>query len=200
VHHAGLALVRLGFRVRVVTRVRTEDADALLAPLRSEGVEVCALPSLRTTTYRNDYAGPVDRHELLEVSDPIHPEDVPAAWRSCELTQLGPLHPQDLLPETAQSFTGLVGIDLQGLLRAPAGQVHAPRSEALRDFTTRAGVVQVSEAELGAGLSHEALALAREQQAKERLAQLSGQAPSAGGEQPAPTSPSTDAATETRTP
>lgn len=162
VHHAGLALARLGFRVRVVTRVRLQDADELLAPLCAAGAEVCILPSRWTTTYLNDYTGPVDRHELREVSDPIAAGDIPAAWRACDLVQLGPLHPRDLLPETAESLSGLVGIDLQGLFRAVGGRAAEPSTAELRRFTATARVVQVSESELGPELAQQPLALAQQ--------------------------------------
>lgn len=162
VHHAGLALARLGFRVRVVTRVRLQDADELLAPLCAAGAEVCVLPSRQTTTYLNDYTGPVDRHELREVSDPIAACDIPAAWRACDLVQLGPLHPLDLQPETAESLTGLVGIDLQGLFRTVGGRAVQPSVADLRRFTATARVVQVSETELGPELAQQPLALAQQ--------------------------------------
>jgi sugar/nucleoside kinase (ribokinase family) len=162
VHHGGLALARLGFRVRIVTRVCLADADELLTPLRDEGAELCILPSERTTTYLNDYSGPIDRHELRETSDPIAPEDIPAAWRGADVIQLGPLHPRDLLPATAQSFTGLVGIDLQGLFRATAGRAVTPSMGELRTFSARARVVQVSEAEIGPALAQQPLALAQQ--------------------------------------
>jgi sugar/nucleoside kinase (ribokinase family) len=161
VHHGGLALARLGFRVRIVTRVCLADADELLTPLRDEGAEVRILPSEHTTTYLNDYTGPVDRHELRETSDPIAPEDVPAAWRDSDVVQLGPLHPRDLLPATAQSFAGLVGIDLQGLFRATGGAI-VPSAAELRSFCARARVVQVSEAEIGPALAEQPLALAQQ--------------------------------------
>ena len=111
VHHAGLTLLRLGASVRAVTRVHPDHVE-LLAPLRSEGAEVLALDSRCTTTYRNDYTGPVDQHELLEQSDPIRPEDVPAEWREADLVHLGPLHRTDVEAEVAECVQGLVGLDL----------------------------------------------------------------------------------------
>lgn len=143
--YAGRALARLGARVRVVTRVRRSDAGELLAPLRADGVETLALPSRRTTTYRLDYRGSSDRHELLASSDPIGPDDVPAAWRNADLVQLGPLHRTDLLPETAAAVTGLVGLDAQGLARE-----QPPALRTLDAFLQCVDVLQVSEADLAA--------------------------------------------------
>ncbi len=122
VHYAGLALLRLGARVRVVTRRCISD-DVLLDPLRREGAEVHALESTRTTTYRNDYLGPVDRHELLASSDTIVSSDIPPTWRDADLIQLGPLHPEDIAPNLLSLDDRLVGLDLQGLVRRPGPRV-----------------------------------------------------------------------------
>ena len=153
--HAGTALARLGARVRVVTRLRPEDADLLLSPLAAEGVETRALPSRDTTTYANDYRGGVDRHELRAVSDPIRAEDVPAAWRDADLVQLGPLHPDDVLVETAAVVQGLVGLDVQGLVRARGGGLRP--SLLLPDLLAHVHVVQASEHELPAVLGGDSL-------------------------------------------
>jgi sugar/nucleoside kinase (ribokinase family) len=158
VFHAGLALARLGVRVRVVTRVRPEDEADLLGTLGGKGIETLALPSRGTTTYANDYSGSVDRHDLLAASDPIGPEDLPAGWRDADLTQLGPLHPDDLLPETAAAARGLRGLDVQGLVRVrgPEGTRLGP-CPALPRFLAHADVVQASEHELPAVLGGDSL-------------------------------------------
>jgi len=149
VHYAGRAFAALGARTRVVTRVRERDAAELLAPLRAAGVEVQALPSAATTTYANDYSGREDRHELLETSDPIGPDDVPEAWRSATAIQLGPLHRRDLLPETLAVLSGFAGIDLQGLVRLvdARGTRLAPNPE-LKDYLAHVAVAKASEEEL----------------------------------------------------
>jgi sugar/nucleoside kinase (ribokinase family) len=151
VTHAGLALASLGAATRVVTRVHSRDGARLLAGLRAAGVEVLALPSRRTTTYLNDYGGPVDRHRLLAVSDPITPDDVPAGWREADLVHLGPLHARDLLPETARALRGFTGLDLQGLVRVPRRRALRP-VVGLRRFLDGVDVVQASEEELAAVL------------------------------------------------
>ena len=156
--HAGEALARLGARTRVVTRVRGEDAAALLAPLEAAGVEIRALPSRTTTTYVNDYSTAIDRHVLLAASESIRPEDVPIDWRAADLVQLGPLHPMDVLPETVAVLSGLRGIDLQGLVRVPGVDGASLRAEPiLAALLAHVDVVQVSEHELPAVLSGESL-------------------------------------------
>ncbi len=149
VHYAGRAFAALGARTRVVTRVRDADARLLLAPLREAGVELRALPSAATTTYANDYSGAEDGHELLETSDPIGPDDLPAAWRSADAIQLGPLHRRDLLPETLATLSGLAGIDLQGLVRlADARGTRLAQNPELKDYLAHVSVAKASEEEL----------------------------------------------------
>lgn len=149
VHYAGRAFAALGARTRAVTRVREADADELLAPLYEAGVEVRALPSRATTTYANDYSGSEDRHELLEASDPIRPDDLPISWRSADAIHLGPLHRRDLLPETLAILSGFTGIDLQGLVRIADehGTRLAPNPE-LKDYLAHVSVAKASEEEL----------------------------------------------------
>ncbi len=157
VHYAGCALLRLGTRVRVVTRVHPDD-DALLNPLRNKGAEVLALESACTTTYRNDYTGPVDHHELLAASDAIALEDVPLSWHEPDLVHLGPLHPDDLEPTLSKLDARLVGLDLQGLVRraGPEGTVLATTPRLAR-FLDGVQVVQASESELSIALAGEPL-------------------------------------------
>jgi len=120
VHWAGLALLRLGARVRVLTRAAERD-DELLDTLRSEGARVIRLSSTRTTECRNIQGPEGDRHELWACSDPIGVRDVPPEWRDADLVQLGPLHARDLEPGIAREFSGCVGLDVQGLVRAGGG-------------------------------------------------------------------------------
>jgi sugar/nucleoside kinase (ribokinase family) len=156
VHHAGAALARLGAEVRIVTRVRPEDAATLLAPLCAEGVEVQALPSRETTTYRNDYARKEDAHELLATSDTISPDDVPQAWGSSEVIHLGPLHRADLDPALPSALSGRVGIDVQGLVRQRVGASPCPYPH-LDELLGGVDVVQASESELDALLRGDTL-------------------------------------------
>jgi len=147
-HWAGLALLRLGARVRVVTRAATAD-DALLDPLRAAGAEVLRLPSARTTTCRNEYAETGDRHELWACSDPISAADVPEPWRRADLVQLGPLHRRDLAPDLARSLCGRIGLDAQGLVRAGQGEgTHLAAAEGLEAALVGVQVLKAGEDEL----------------------------------------------------
>lgn len=151
VTYAGTALARLGARARVVTRLHERDRDALVGPLRAEGVDVHALDSRHTTTYSLDYSGDSDMHELLATSDPITADDVPPEWRTADLVQLGPLHRRDLLPEAVAPLSGFTGLDVQGLVREPKGTDDLPK------LLGHVDVMQVSEEELGALLEGESL-------------------------------------------
>ncbi len=147
VFHAGCALARLGAQVRVITRVGAADAPALVGPLDAEQVETLALDSRETTTYRLDYRGAVDAHELLAASDPIRTEDIPEAWRHADLVQLGPLHREDLDPEVPALFGGLVGLDVQGLVRV-AGERGTRVAPELERYLGNVSVLKASEHEL----------------------------------------------------
>jgi 1D-myo-inositol 3-kinase len=149
VHYAGRAFAALGAQTRVVTRVHADDAADLLAPLVAAGVEVRALPSATTTTYANDYSGGEDRHELLAASDPIGPDDVPIAWRTADVIQLGPLHRRDILPETLAGLSGFTGVDLQGLVRlADADGTRLAPNPELAAYLAHVRVAKASEEEL----------------------------------------------------
>lgn len=146
--HAGVTLSRLGLAVRVLTRLCPNDVS-LLAPLESERIDSLALPSRLTTSYTLDYRSGRDRHELGQSSDPIGPDDVPLEWRGAQLAQLGPLHRRDLLPGVAEVLSGLVALDVQGLLRevGPQGTRLAPNSD-LAAHLAGVRVLKASESEL----------------------------------------------------
>ena len=143
VHWAGLALLRLGARVRVLTRAAAHD-DALLDPLRARGAEVLRLPSSATTTCRNAYGPRGDRHELWARSVPIRAADVPERWRAADLVQLGPLHRRDLAPDVARGLSGVIGLDVQGLVRS--GRRARTRLAAARGLAPRLAGVAVLKA------------------------------------------------------
>jgi sugar/nucleoside kinase (ribokinase family) len=153
VHHAGPALARLGLEVRVVTRLAARDRAELAGPLERAGVQVHALPSRETTTYRNDYSGESDSHVLLACSDPIQLDDIPPGWRTADLVQLGPLHPADVAPEVPAGLAAIIGLDAQGWVRArPDEQRRADQQRRAHDVGERlrhVDVLQVSESDLG---------------------------------------------------
>ena len=158
VHHAGLALARLGARTQVLTRVHPRHEDRLLAPLQSQRVTITALPSHATTTCVNDYTGPVDRHEVVAVSDVIGPDDLPAQCRFADIVQLGPLHRNDISPAVAAAVGGLTGLDVQGLVRDRT--VYGTRlspNPGLKDFLPHVDILKVSVSELPAVLDGVAL-------------------------------------------
>jgi hypothetical protein len=117
---------------------------------------VRALDSRRTTTYRNDYTGPVDRHELIAASDPIGGRDIPADWRNSDLTHLGPLHRLDLKPDVSRFVGGLVGLDLQGLVREARESRVKPNPD-LMLFLEGVRVVHASADEIEAVLDGDSL-------------------------------------------
>jgi sugar/nucleoside kinase (ribokinase family) len=158
VYYAGVALARLGARTRVVTSLLPADAARLLGPLHAESIETAARASRATTSYRNDYSGPEDRHELVASSDPIRAADVPPRWRASDLVQLGPLHRRDVLPEVAAELRGYKGLDVQGLVREarPEGTRISPSADLPR-FLPHVDVVKVSEPELAAVLDGDTL-------------------------------------------
>jgi sugar/nucleoside kinase (ribokinase family) len=158
VYYGGVALARLGARTRVVTSLASGDAQRLLGPLHAESIETAARASRATTSYRNDYSGPEDRHELVASSDPIRASDVPPAWRDSDLVQLGPLHRRDVLPEVAAALRGYKGLDVQGLVREahPDGTRLAPCPD-LQNFLPHVHVLKASEAELAAVLDGDTL-------------------------------------------
>jgi sugar/nucleoside kinase (ribokinase family) len=148
VHWAGLALLQLGARVRVLTRAAGGD-DALLEPLRRAGAEVLRLPSAATTTCRNEYGAQGDRHELWARSDPIAAGDIPDAWRDSDLVQLGPLHARDVGPGIAAGLRGVVGLDVQGLVRAGRGaRTRLAPARGLAARLAGVSVLKANEAEL----------------------------------------------------
>jgi sugar/nucleoside kinase (ribokinase family) len=87
----------------------------------------------------------------VAASDPITADDVPPNWRRADCVHLGPLHRGDLAPGLAASLEGMVGLDVQGLLResGPEGTRLRPNPE-LPLHLDGVHVVQVSASELRA--------------------------------------------------
>jgi sugar/nucleoside kinase (ribokinase family) len=126
-YFAAFAACRSGASVLVVTRLAEADFG-LLSGLKSEGVDVLALPGSATTCIENVFESEdVDRRtvRLISRADPFGPEDIPAvAARIWNLTGLfrGEIPPALIPPLAAR---GQVALDLQGLLRTSEAGVFA---------------------------------------------------------------------------
>ncbi len=154
----------MGLHTRVITRLKRDDMPSLLAPLRLDEVEVLALDSCATTAYLNDYdrlnesGRSSDQHRLLSTSEPLREDDVPPDWRAADLIHLGPLHSRDLEPELGAVFSGLTGLDLQGLVRVRDRKcARTEPNPSLGAFLEGVDVVQANEQELPAVLDGETL-------------------------------------------
>lgn len=147
VTYAGLTAHRLGVPAGIFTRCRPDlAADELL-----KDVQLWVLAAERTTTFHNQYTAGGRVQRLLEVSEPITPDDVPPAWRSVPLVLLGPVA-QEITPELARLFpNALCGAVLQGWMRQwdADGRVSNHPSLLRRHSFEGIQVVTLSEEELG---------------------------------------------------
>jgi sugar/nucleoside kinase (ribokinase family) len=110
--YAAITVSRLGRRPTILTRA---SADLPLAESLPE-VDVQRLPSPVTTTFENVY-GPHGRQQVIHaVAGPLLCSDVPEGWRDTPVVLLGPLA-QEMRPEIASCFDGLVGVTPQGWMR-----------------------------------------------------------------------------------
>ena len=78
-YFSAFAARRSGVRIRVITKLAPKDFG-ILDGLKKDGIEVTALPSLRTTSIENVFeTDDVDRRKvrLLSQADPFRPEDIP---------------------------------------------------------------------------------------------------------------------------
>lgn len=118
VTYASLAAQRLGLQAAVVTACAPADED-LLTPLRDAGVWVAAVPSTRTTSFRNVYDAEGHRTQyILGQADPIEWGDVPPEWRGTPIVHLGPVA-QELPADLPGRFPYcLLGITPQGWMRS----------------------------------------------------------------------------------
>jgi sugar/nucleoside kinase (ribokinase family) len=131
-YYSSMVYARLGLHTAVVTKVARADEELLLFELRDLGVEVFNLPTARSTVFRNIHApeqGNVRVQRVGDLAIPLEPAEIPAI-RS-RIWQLGPLTNRDFRPEmTARCLAegGLVGMDVQGLIRAVVdGEIHRTR-------------------------------------------------------------------------
>ena len=115
-----LAFARLGGDVGVLTRLAAQDQDELLAPHRSEGLEIVCAPSAETTEFENRYgADDPDRcvQSVRAVATAFEREDLGSI--TARILHLGPLTHDDMSCEflSAAAERGRVSLDAQGLVR-----------------------------------------------------------------------------------
>ncbi len=118
-YFSAFAARRSDVRFCVITKLAPKDFG-ILDGLKKDGIEVTAIPSLRTTSIENVFeTDDVDRRKvrLLSQADPFHPEDIPKTeTKVYSLTGLftGEI-PDFLIVYLARK--GAIALDLQGKLR-----------------------------------------------------------------------------------
>ena len=117
-YFSAFAARRSDVRFCVITKLAPNDYG-ILDGLKKDGIEVTAIPSLRTTSIENVFeTDDVDRRKvrLLSQADPFHPEDIPAEAQIYSLAGLfvGEF-PDSLIVHLARK--GEVALDLQAKLR-----------------------------------------------------------------------------------
>ena len=122
VTYAAVTARNLGLRAGIVTRASLElNCSNVLA-----GITVVRLPSPVTSTFENIYRDGHRVQYLRARAESIRPADVPNAWRTAPIVQLGPLT-QELPADIGREFPhSLVGVTPQGWLRRwdEDGRVH----------------------------------------------------------------------------
>ncbi|MGI8587540.1 MAG: PfkB family carbohydrate kinase [Chloroflexia bacterium] len=88
--YAGLTAQALGVRAAIVTALATPDLG-LLDVARRAGVLCEVRPSHATTTFALEYHGEDRRLRLDARAAPLHPDDIPVAWRGAGILHLGPV-------------------------------------------------------------------------------------------------------------
>lgn len=129
-YYAGVTAHRLGLRVGVVTSAPADICAAVCAEL--DDVALIAVESGTATTFENVYT-PAGRVQYLRASaQPLTLDDIPQAWRRCEVALLAPVA-NELAPDLAAGLTArIIGAAPQGWLRAwgADGRVHPRKLDA----------------------------------------------------------------------
>ena len=147
---AAITAARLGRRPAVLTRAAADLPLTESLP----GVEVLRLPSPVTTTFENVY-GPTGRHQIVHaVAEPLRCSDVPPDWQRIPIVLLGPLV-QEIGPDMAACFEGLIGVTPQGWMRQwdDAGRVSSRPWDCAEHVLLAADVLVLSEEDLGGDLA-----------------------------------------------
>lgn len=112
---AGLAALRLGLRVGIVTSAPPDLAAALRVTLPA--AELVIVPSAEATCFENVYRGGARTQRLRSRAAPLGGEAVPKAWQSAPLVMLAPIA-QEVAPELIERFPrSLLAATGQGWLR-----------------------------------------------------------------------------------
>jgi sugar/nucleoside kinase (ribokinase family) len=119
-YFSAFAAKRSGASLLVVTRMAEKDFG-LLQAMRDEGIEVLAIPGAQTTSIENIFESEdADRRRvnLLSQADPFTLEDIPEV--KARIFNLAALFKGEIPPEMIEPLSrrGMVGLDLQGMLRA----------------------------------------------------------------------------------
>ena len=139
-YYAGVAAHRLGLRVGVVTSAPADICAAVCAEL--DDVALVAVESETATTFENVYT-PAGRVQYLRASaQPLTLDDIPQAWRHCEVALLAPVA-NEVAPDLSTGLAArVIGAAPQGWLRqwGADGRIHPRRlgpsgTEALRQFS-----------------------------------------------------------------
>ncbi|GAB4330088.1 MAG: PfkB family carbohydrate kinase [Candidatus Abyssubacteria bacterium] len=145
--YASLTARALGCRVGIVTSL-SEDFP-FLGEFRE--IEIQAIPSPSTTTFRNVYHNGVREQFISGVAAQIGAEHVPDSWTGAEIVYLCPIA-DEVLPDVPARFgkSSLIGVGAQGWFRKwdDSGRVRQKRWSQARDILPHVHVVIYSELDL----------------------------------------------------
>lgn len=145
--YASLAALRLGASVAVFTSV---PADLDLGPAL-EGVTVHRVPSTQATTFENIYLGHHRKQYIHGNASPLHPDDLPPAWRQAPIVLLCPIAGELGLDWMGTFERSIVGVTPQGWMRrwdASGLIAHQPWHEA-EQILPRVDVLVFSKEDVG---------------------------------------------------
>jgi len=127
------ALKQFDVNYMLVTALALEE-NHILAGLREEGIEICALPSDHTVYFENIYSANQNHREqnVLHKASPFLTSEMPDI--NARIFHLGPLLSDDIPVDLVKSLAakGMVSLDVQGYLRYVSNQ-----KVLYRDWTDR---------------------------------------------------------------
>jgi hypothetical protein len=154
VSYAGLTAQRLGYRVGIVTRCRSDLDCSLLEPLTA----LERRDSQVTTQFENTYHLDQRLQFAHQVAQPIRLDDIPNQWHNADIIHLAPII-DELDPAIATSFSGpFIGITPQGWLRRrdEAGRISLSGWHRLKPFLPGTDAVVLSQEDLNNDLDQAA--------------------------------------------